>query len=129
MTSLPANDSSYRSGAARPVVRKMQRKTVAALVALALGLIAFFAVIIPARSASASPMVALPIAQVKDINYMPVNASWQNMWTNWNATQLASDYNQIASLGDNTVRVTIPMPTFNYPVPFASMTSRLSSVV
>ncbi len=114
-----------------PVRHAARRRliTVVALVVLALSVPVGVSVADAAPSPSAPPTTRLALGAVKEVNYMPATASWQDMWSRWNPAQLTSDYRTIKALGANTVRVTIPAPTMGYPSPYPLMVGRLAQLL
>jgi hypothetical protein len=70
--------------------------------------------------------------QLKIMNYYPSAHSWANMWTDWTSDELASidnDFERIASLHANTVRIIVNVEAFGYPTPSSLMLHRLGRVV
>lgn len=79
------------------------------------------------------PQVRVTVAQqlttLKLINYFPRAHSWRGMWTEWEPTTLAADFQMIAALHANAVRITVFPDTFGYPQPNAVMQARLAELV
>jgi hypothetical protein len=71
----------------------------------------------------------LALGAVKDISYMPSDASWSNMWSDWQPEVIAAGYKQVAGLGANTVRVIIPPDTFGWPTVTPRYAARLRTVL
>lgn len=71
------------------------------------------------------------LANTKEINYYPSANGWDNMWSNWNATQINLDFSKISSMGFNTVRIILQADTssFNYPTPSAASLNKLNQVI
>jgi hypothetical protein len=112
----------------RPKRTRSKRAGIAGLILLILTAICITP-LLRASHASAAVPATLSLSEIKDINYMPSDASFANMWSDWDPTQIAADYAKIASFGENTVRVIIPATTFNFPLPSTVMTSRLADIV
>jgi hypothetical protein len=66
---------------------------------------------------------------VRSISYFPAQGGWTLMWTRFDADAIDRDLARIAGLGANTVRVIVPTSVFGYPVPDATMSARLETVV
>ncbi len=80
---------------------------------------------------SPSPAAALQakLNAMKLINYFPSANGWALMWTNWNPTQINTDFALMASMHVNTVRIIANTPAFGYPTPSSTMLSELSQVI
>ncbi len=72
-----------------------------------------------------------PIAlqQFKVVSYMPVRASWTNMWSEFDPTEIQADFQKVAELGANTVRIAIDPFEFGWPIVTPQMASELSQVL
>ena len=66
---------------------------------------------------------------LKLVDYFPAGASWTNMWSNFNASQVAADFAKIKSLGGNAVRLTIDPYEFGWPTVSQAMASEFSTVL
>jgi len=66
---------------------------------------------------------------VRSISYFPARGGWTLMWTRFDADAIDRDLSRIVWLGANTVRVIVPTRVFGYPVPDATMSARLETVV
>jgi hypothetical protein len=66
---------------------------------------------------------------VRLISYFPAHGGWTLMWTRFDTDAIDRDLSRISSLGANTVRVIVPTAVFGYPVPAATMSARLATVV
>lgn len=56
---------------------------------------------------AATTPVRLPVQDLKIMNYYPSSNGWELMWTNYSHATTVSDFQAIASLGANTVRVIV----------------------
>lgn len=90
----------------------------------------------PAAAARALPQghavvsqAPLELRQFKMMNYYPSDAAWTNMWTHWNPATLATDFAEIAGMGANVVRLIVAPSAFGFPLPDATMLSRLATAV
>lgn len=84
----------------------------------------------PPATPPADPTVTqAELNALKVMNYYPSAESWENMWTNWNATQINTDFGMIKALGANTVRVIVNMDAFGFPTPSSTMASELSQMI
>ena len=78
----------------------------------------------------ASPGDGMRVPQdVRSISYFPSHGGWTLMWTRFDADAIDRDLSRISSLGANTVRVIVPTLIFGYPLPDATMSARLETVV
>ena len=71
----------------------------------------------------------LAFQQMKVVEYMPVGASWTNMWSEFNPTVIQSDFKKVTELGANTVRISIDPFEFGWPNVTPTMASELSEVL
>jgi len=62
------------------------------------------------------PTAALPLQSIHEVSYMPYNAGWSAMWTDWDLSLLQRNYETLAAFGANTVRIIIPPLTMGYPI-------------
>jgi hypothetical protein len=67
--------------------------------------------------------------ETRSISYFPARGGWTLMWTAFDATAIDADFERVAWLGANTVRVIVPAHAFGYPDPDPVMTTRLERVV
>jgi len=51
------------------------------------------------------------------------------MWFEWDPATIQTDFNRIAAMGGNGVRLVLQTDVFGYPVPSSTMQGRLSSVI
>jgi hypothetical protein len=63
------------------------------------------------------------------VNYYPADNGWTRMWSDWSETRLDTDFDRIASLHANAVRVILHLQAFGYPNPSPTMTERLARTV
>jgi hypothetical protein len=49
------------------------------------------------------------------MNYYPADDGWTNMWTSYSHDKTVSDFQAIASLGANTVRIIVAPAAMGYP--------------
>lgn len=78
----------------------------------------------------ASPGDGMRVPQdVRSISYFPSHGGWTLMWTRFDADAIDRDLSRISSTGANTVRVIVPTLIFGYPLPDATMSARLETVV
>jgi hypothetical protein len=68
------------------------------------------------------------LAGLKVMNYYPAAHAQTNMWTSWDPLTMDADFDRIASLHANTVRVVLFPETFGYPDPSPVMVDRLAQV-
>jgi hypothetical protein len=73
--------------------------------------------------------VAARIAGLRLMNYYPAGDSWTKMWTNWNASVLASDFARIHALGANAVRIIVFPYTFGWPTVSPLMAARFGATL
>lgn len=66
-------------------------------------------------STTASTAGRLPVPQLKIMNYYPADDGWTNMWTSYSHDKTVSDFQAIASLGANTVRIIVAPAAMGYP--------------
>ena len=78
--------------------------------------------------ASPSDAVRVP-DDVRSISYFPAHGGWTLMWTRFDVDAIDRDLSRIDGLGANTVRVIVPTRVFGYPVPDATMSARLETVI
>jgi hypothetical protein len=69
------------------------------------------------------------VSGLKEINYFPAAGGWTYMWTRWDEQTIDLDFERIAGLGANAVRIVVPAATFGYPDPKPEMLARLDEVV
>ena len=81
----------------------------------------------PARASTAA--LGSAFSNLRLIDYFPADAGWEQMWTDWNPTQMERDFRRIAALHANAVRITVNVPAFGFPQPRATMVSRLAATV
>jgi hypothetical protein len=112
-----------RSSPLRSTSRRQRLHAVGVLCIMVLGLIGTTKS--PVAASAPSP---LALSAIRDVNYMPSNASGANMWIDWNPEQIASDYATIAALGANTVRVIVPAPAMGYPYANALQAHHLATI-
>jgi endo-1,4-beta-mannosidase len=67
--------------------------------------------------------------ETRSISYFPAKGGWTLMWTRFDAGAIDRDFERVAWLGANTVRVIVPANTFGYPEPDPAMRARLERVV
>jgi hypothetical protein len=79
--------------------------------------------------ANASGPLPIALQEIKLVSYFPSDASWTDMWSDFNSSQIASDFATIKSLGANTVRLTIDPYEFGWPTVSQTMASEFSTVV
>src|SRR4051794_14156053 len=72
-------------------------------------------------SATATATGRLPISQLKIMNYYPADAGWTLMWSSYSHDRTVSDFQAIASLGANTVRIIVQPNAIGYPTPTTAM--------
>jgi hypothetical protein len=75
------------------------------------------------------PVGTLPLQTVHEVSYMPYNAGWSAMWTDWEPSLLRRNYETLAAFGANTVRIIIPPFTMGYPIPTPTMRERLAALL
>lgn len=68
-----------------------------------------------AATVTTSTPARLPVSQLKIMNYYPADDGWTLMWTNYSHTKTVSDFQAIASLGANTVRIIVQPQAVGYP--------------
>lgn len=83
--------------------------------------------LLPAQQTSIRNM----LAYTKEINYYPSANGWDYMWSNWNASQINSDFSKISSMGFNTVRIILQADSssFSYPNPSSNSLNELNQVI
>jgi hypothetical protein len=101
----------------------MERALALVLATAVVGLLAGGATPAPAGDGASE------LAAVKAVNYYPARNAWTRMWTRWRPKTIAADFDRIAALGANTVRIIVAPRTFGYPEPRAPFASRLATVV
>ena len=79
--------------------------------------------------AGASTTLPIALQQFKVVSYMPVRASWTNMWSEFDPTEIQADFQKVAELGANTVRIAIDPFEFGWPIVTPQMASELSQVL
>src|SRR6185503_17460096 len=67
----------------------------------------------------------LKIDDVRLVSYYPASHGWELMWTRWDPAGMAADFERIADLEANTVRVIVQPDAFGYPEPRPAMLDRL----
>jgi hypothetical protein len=82
-----------------------------------------------AADAGASTTLPIALQQFKVVSYMPVRASWTNMWSEFDPTEIKADFQKVAELGANTVRIAIDPFEFGWPNVTPQMASELSEVL
>jgi hypothetical protein len=68
-----------------------------------------------AASTTTSTATRLPVSQLKIVNYYPADDGWTNMWTSYSHDKTVTDFQAIASLGANTVRIIVAPAAMGYP--------------
>jgi hypothetical protein len=101
----------------------MERAAVLLLAVLALVLAGGGPTPAPAGNAAAGAPA------VKAVNYYPARHAWTRMWTRWQPAGIAADFERIAALGADTVRIVVAPRTFGYPELRAPYPARLAAVV
>jgi hypothetical protein len=81
-----------------------------------------------AVAASPTDSASVP-DETRSISYFPARGGWTLMWTRFDADAIDRDFERVAGLGANTVRVIVPAHAFGYPEPEPVMTGRLERVV
>jgi hypothetical protein len=76
-----------------------------------------------------APSVASQLAGLRLINYFPEAHSWGGMWTDWQPAVLKSDFDRIAALNANAVRITVFPSVFGYPTPSTQMQDRFAQLL
>ena len=71
----------------------------------------------------------LPVSQLKIMNYYPADAGWTLMWSAYSHARTAADFQAIASLGANTVRIIVQPNTIGYPNPTSTMLANFRDVL
>jgi hypothetical protein len=64
------------------------------------------------------------LAGIRVVNYYLSTHFWGAMWAMWDPAGMAKDFNALASLGANGVRLIISPAVFGFPVPSDLMLSR-----
>lgn len=84
----------------------------------------------PAPSLGGTPnrLVGVP-SSLDVVSYYPSDAGWSEMWTDWQPTLLAANFQQIAALGANTVREIVQPSVIGYPQPSPVFLSRVRQFV
>ncbi len=82
-----------------------------------------------ASDASTSTAATIALQNVKLVSYEPADASWTNMWTEFEPAQIGSDFARVEQLGANTVRITIDPDTFGWPAVTPTMANELQQVI
>jgi hypothetical protein len=82
-----------------------------------------------ARSRGRATTAQSGISNLRLIDYFPSAAGWGSMWTNWNPTRMEADFQKIAGLHANGVRIIVNLPSFGFPKPNATMVNRLAATV
>jgi hypothetical protein len=96
----------------------------------AVGVATCLVAVVGGGAVHASPGAGVRVPEdIRSISYFPAHGGWTLMWTRFDAEAIDRDLARIASLGANTVRVIVPTGVFGYPVPDATMTARLETVV
>jgi hypothetical protein len=81
------------------------------------------------QTASRPSLSPLALSETKLISYMPADAAWTNMWTDYQPATISADFARISSLGANTVRLVIDPTVFGFPAPSATMRQELAETV
>jgi len=71
----------------------------------------------------------LPVSQLKIMNYYPADAGWTLMWSSYSHTRTAADFQAIAALGANTVRIIVQPNTIGYPTPSSTMMANFNDML
>jgi hypothetical protein len=79
-------------------------------------------------SAAALDWLNVP-SDLKVVSYYPTNAGWTEMWTNWEPSVIATDFDRATALDANTVRAIIQPDTFGWPHPSPLFAKRLAEFV
>jgi hypothetical protein len=72
--------------------------------------------------------IAQTIQRYKEINYFPSDHAWANMWSDFDATEINSDFAAIQKLGGNVVRIIIDPYVFGWATPTATEQANLAQV-
>jgi hypothetical protein len=71
----------------------------------------------------------VPVSQLRLMNYYPADAAWSQMWTRYSHARTAADFQAIASLHANAVRIIVQPTTVGYPVVRPDMLARFRDML
>lgn len=104
------------------------------LVALATRLWLAFIILAGVGGALGAEKVPATVTQAqlnewKIMNYYPAAQPGPNMWLNWDLNAIRSDFDKLAAMHVNVVRLCLQPKAFGYPEPSPKMLGELSAVV
>ncbi|MBS2964720.1 hypothetical protein KGA66_16805 [Actinocrinis puniceicyclus] len=81
------------------------------------------------NAGSRSSALSRYLRTLRLMNYFPSDAGWQYMWTRWEPDRIDHDFAVMATMGVNTVRITVFPDVMGFPTPSAAMRSRLAQIL
>ena len=108
-------------------MRRSRRMPARAPLVLVIAVAIFLAVWL-VRSAT-EDAARLKIDDVRLVSYYPATHGWELMWTRWDPAGMAADFERVADLEANTVRVIVQPDAFGYPEPRPAMLDRLDRAI